>query len=192
MKVTTLLADKETALLFKTYCQKKYCLENYSFWQEVQEYRSVNKEKDRLKKAFGIIDKYIGRDATNQINIDGSTCSAIEGIIEKREAPTNLFDEAEVKILLLMEMDVLPGFIKYQKENKSSSKTKKKRPELTPSQKHQLAALSPEQRNAYMYQIQHQKNKSKRSSKRPKSVHSERKPSQDFCVTKKTKSDPVY
>lgn len=108
------LSDDASLIKFSQFCEKKFCSENLTFWQAVQEFKTLD-EIERKDKANALINEYIVNGAPLQINLD---CAVVKRILANKEGssvPTELFKDAENYVFTLMEMDVYPNFLKEQK-----------------------------------------------------------------------------
>lgn len=108
---------------FHSYCRKKYCTENLAFWKEVQEYKQIPDDIILLLRAKAIYDKYIAPGAALQVNVDQPIVLMIETAINTALVTHATFEEAEASVLLLIESDILPGFLaaEHMKKNESQS-----------------------------------------------------------------------
>lgn len=104
---------------FSDYCSKKYCSENLTFWQAVQEYKLIDEEVLRNLRARALFDKYIVSGAPLQINLDNPVVLEIAEAMKTSKTPRDLFDAAENHVLYLMKMDVFPGFMKAQAQEQT-------------------------------------------------------------------------
>ena len=110
-----LLEQQDSVQLFSQYCNKKMCTENLSFWQEVQQFKN-SEEAERFVLAPQLISKYIKEGSEYQVNLDEPVVQQIQADIEQGNIPSDLFTQAEQSVLLLMEMDVLPGYQRWKKQ----------------------------------------------------------------------------
>lgn len=94
---------------FILYLQHTYCLENWLFYQDVQDYRS----NPTPKKYQLVISRYIEVNSPHEINIP---CDMRESLINSNSIQEDIFDEAAESILELIRVNsFLPWW--YERQN---------------------------------------------------------------------------
>ncbi|XP_012689604.2 regulator of G-protein signaling 4 [Clupea harengus] len=94
---------------FKAFLKSEFSQENIAFWMACEEYKKTSADK-MAAKAKQIFDQYVEMDSPGEVNLDSAT---------REETRSNLlspdvtcFDEAQSKIVTLMETDSYRRFLK--------------------------------------------------------------------------------
>ncbi|CAK8675017.1 unnamed protein product [Clavelina lepadiformis] len=113
-----LLQSKGGISAFRAFLCKEYSEENLDFWLDCEAFKQLKGSKQR-KMAIKIYGRYFETNSPNEINIDAAARNKTESHLEN--PTTDMFDEAQGKIFLLMETDSFKRFLKKEKNNSSSN-----------------------------------------------------------------------
>jgi len=108
-----ILSDEELALLFRSYLHDLACSENLSFWLEVEEFRNLSDKvkQVRSKRAAGMFKKYFDPSSKYVINADVDLKKAVEKKIKENAIDSNLFDDLQHSVYLMLEYDSYRKFV---------------------------------------------------------------------------------
>eukprot|EP01133_Synstelium_polycarpum_P008177 gene8177-9613_t len=105
-----IVQNKPLALTFRRFLYERYNNENFSFWLEAENYRSVASEELLLRRSREIFDKYFNAESKYELNIDHIQKRELESKIST--PTTDLFLPIQGTIRKLMEMEAIPLFLK--------------------------------------------------------------------------------
>mmetsp|Transcript_899 Transcript_899/g.1796 ORF Transcript_899/g.1796 Transcript_899/m.1796 type:complete len:543 (-) Transcript_899:137-1765(-) len=110
MSFDEILNDPVNLHVFKKFCMQDFSTENLLFWLEVEEYREIKAPAYRKSVARKIYNKYIRKDAPQQIGLNERMRDSISGemVIEPNET---LFAELQKHVTLSMKLDIFPRFV---------------------------------------------------------------------------------
>ena len=99
--ITSILQDYTARQAFKIYLQDHKRGDWFLVWEAIREFKGSSCPQIVHQRAQSIFNKYIRENATQEINIDAHTRrKIIQGITDPH---SNLFDEAQSYMLMLME-----------------------------------------------------------------------------------------
>ncbi|XP_048394577.1 regulator of G-protein signaling 4-like [Stegostoma tigrinum] len=105
-----LISHKHGLVTFTEFLQSEYSEENIMFWLACQEYRKCKSPAKLASKAKKIFNEYIAVEAPREVNLESQVREkARKNILEPTSSS---FDEAQNKILTLMQKDSYPRFLK--------------------------------------------------------------------------------
>jgi len=106
---TNVINNKVGQATFTAFLKSEFSQENIEFWLACEEYKKTSSEK-MPAKAKQIFDHYVDMDSPCEVNLDSATR---EETRRNLSAPNvTCFDEAQTKIVTLMEKDSYRRFLK--------------------------------------------------------------------------------
>ena len=99
---------------FHDFLRKRHCWENVSFWEEAEDYRSIEEEAVLKLRARSMWCTYFCKNATMELNVDNNIKKKIENNLKSPNA--TLFDEAQQAIFQLMDESCYQGFLQDGKK----------------------------------------------------------------------------
>lgn len=112
---TVMLYSVQEREQFRRHLAKQLCAENLEFWEDCQEYRSLN-GADRHAFSKVIYKLYIDTGAERELNLEVKTVKHIRAQLEA--SPENLFDEAIEEVLTLLRAD---SFYKFSGRRRTAT-----------------------------------------------------------------------
>mmetsp|Transcript_12693 Transcript_12693/g.25603 ORF Transcript_12693/g.25603 Transcript_12693/m.25603 type:complete len:445 (-) Transcript_12693:708-2042(-) len=107
-----LLIPEEMAALRRV-ARDLHAEENLEFYSEIQEYRKLFSEQDRLDRATYMYKRYIDVGADHLVTLPDHTVSGIsKELVEKKSASATLFDDAYRETMLLCTDNIYPVYLK--------------------------------------------------------------------------------
>jgi len=97
--------------LFRKFLISRFCVENFYFFLEVDDYRQTPGFGYRALKVKRIYDRYISKSSQLQINIESSVTGEIIKHIEAGMPSTEIFSEAQGEVFRLISVDSQPSFV---------------------------------------------------------------------------------
>ncbi len=76
-RVIRILKDEELTHLFRQFLESCLCAENYDFWREIEQYKTISSIASRKEKALYIYSTYLAMGAPDEINLDASSKTQI-------------------------------------------------------------------------------------------------------------------
>ncbi|XP_053324721.1 regulator of G-protein signaling 4 [Spea bombifrons] len=105
-----LIRNESGLAVFRSFLQSEYSEENLDFWLACENYKKVKSPAKLALKAQKIYEDFISVEATREVNLDSTTR---EETTKNLLHPTHSsFDEAQHKIVILMEKDSYRRFLK--------------------------------------------------------------------------------
>jgi hypothetical protein len=113
------LANPQYCREFESFLQREWSIENLLFWKDCILFRETFSGKDKfdpkLQESVGrIINEYISNNAPLCVNLAFETKKAIFARMESKALASDMFEDAEEEILLLMLRD---SFRRFQSQN---------------------------------------------------------------------------
>lgn len=106
---SNVINDKAGQATFTAFLKSEFSQENIEFWLACEEYKKTSPDK-MPAKAKQIFDQYVDMDSPSEVNLDSATR---EETRRNLSAPdVTCFDEAQSKIVTLMEKDSYRRFLK--------------------------------------------------------------------------------
>eukprot|EP01102_Stenamoeba_stenopodia_P013239 TRINITY_DN426_c0_g1_i3.p1 TRINITY_DN426_c0_g1~~TRINITY_DN426_c0_g1_i3.p1 ORF type:complete len:615 (-),score=120.69 TRINITY_DN426_c0_g1_i3:373-2217(-) len=106
-----ILQSSELCLLFRQYLHEVYSSENLTFLLELEDYKSLTNDSDKLPRAKEIFDTYLATNSVFELAVDISVKTSIERRLFAGDAAVGLFDAAELEVFHIIESDLLPKFM---------------------------------------------------------------------------------
>ena len=97
--------------MFKNFLTKRQCVENLTFWMEVQLLKNTRETPESMVRetVANIIKKYVEDDSLNKLNLD----SEMTNLIIESTPSRNMFDNVVEFVLRLLETTILIQFKTY-------------------------------------------------------------------------------
>ncbi|KAJ6226121.1 regulator of g protein signaling [Anaeramoeba flamelloides] len=120
-----LVSKKKYSIFFMNFLKSQYNEENLLFYNQVSIFKQLKKSEELNEKAEEIFNNFIKSGAKMQININGNTRGGIKTRIESNNISSDLFNEAQNQIYLLMLNDPYTRFLDspYYEELKKTNPT---------------------------------------------------------------------
>ncbi|KAJ3442723.1 regulator of g protein signaling [Anaeramoeba flamelloides] len=106
-----ILNNPEKLKYFVQFCQNDYSLENIMFYTAVIKFKKISSKNKRKKYSKKLFSTFIQTGAHLEINIESHTRKNIIEIFENEQINSNLFDEANDEVFLLMLSNSYPTFL---------------------------------------------------------------------------------
>ena len=87
--------------------------ENLDFYLDIKPYKLLFAEQDRLDTATRLFQRYLAATADRLVTLpDGTHSKLKQMVIDKKEAPADVFDQASQDTLLLMSDNIYTVFLR--------------------------------------------------------------------------------
>ncbi|KAJ3445407.1 double hit isoform b [Anaeramoeba flamelloides] len=106
-----LVSKKQYSIFFMNFLKSQYNEENLLFYNEVINFKQLENNEELTEKAEEIFNNFIKTDSKMQININGMTRGNIQTRMESNNISSDLFNEAQNQIYLLMLNDPYTRFL---------------------------------------------------------------------------------
>jgi hypothetical protein len=107
-----IIEDAALKQLFIDFLEAEMMHENFLFWLDVEEYKSI-KDPDQRKSFFNhVYDKYLGPNAELEMCIAGRRRAFIES--NRENPPVNVFDNVQHDVFVAMSQECVPRFCRSE------------------------------------------------------------------------------
>lgn len=115
-----LMQDTRGQQYFLRYLESEFSSENFKFFSSCQELDGIFSAREWVQAAYDIYQVFVASTATQQINIDATTRSALDAAfkrlknidqITRYEVPVSVFQDACTKVYAIMAKDSYPRFL---------------------------------------------------------------------------------
>ncbi|KAF2076382.1 hypothetical protein CYY_002339 [Polysphondylium violaceum] len=109
-----IVQDRNLALMFRKFLYERFNNENFSFWLEAENYKYLSTPTQRCSRSKEMYEKYFSSNSKYELNIDHFAKKDLEDKINTGNPNIDVFNQIQNTIRKLMEMDVIPLFIKSE------------------------------------------------------------------------------
>ncbi|KAL0490976.1 regulator of G-protein signaling [Acrasis kona] len=110
------LRDPQFKEDLRSFCERERSIENVMFLDAVKDYRKAN-FRDRLELKQQIFNKFIKKDAPNQLNLAGDLVAEHSINIEKSLGDIDAFKKLEGHVFKQLVFDVYPRYLEHKKSS---------------------------------------------------------------------------
>jgi len=106
------LKHPQLALLFREFLRSIFCVEGFSLFMDVEDYKEVNDPEELKERAQYIFEKYFTVDSEYEINVEGALVEMLRESTQKPDKET--FDLVQQLVLVTLEGTCLPQFLNWK------------------------------------------------------------------------------